>query len=198
MTRRYRAQFQFQAGLGSVIGPDPEQGGTPRGISLMPNPFSCCGLSTLTGFGNIGGIATFDEKAAFLASIFSITSGRTHFVFVVNPQQKHGEDYKAMIEAGAKKIADFPNLQGGGHTGYLLEMYMWNPNDGIGKFYDRDGVAFTIPPPTTPEVKAAPAAPPIPDKRMNNNPAEAWPFPNPPQRIVAGRSGLTSYIIDNY
>lgn len=129
--------------FGALPGSQPMTGKQGGSISLMPNPFTCCGLTSLTGFGRVYGLNDFAEKAAFLAGLRNINHGRTHFVYVVNPTQKYGEDHKTLIEAGAKLIASFPNLQGGSHSGYMLEMYLWNPKDAVGVFYDNIGGALT-------------------------------------------------------
>lgn len=173
---RFGVVAQYDTGAASMIGRIDEKSYTHNdwrpaavGISLIPNPFTCCGLGTLTGFGRtalvdeVTRVVTFENKANFIAAIYTLTAGRTHFVFVVNPTQKHGDDFKVMVEAGAKCIAKFPNNQGGSHSGYNLEMYLWNPNDAIGIFVDSYGVARTAPVETkTPKTPVAPPAPPMP------------------------------------
>lgn len=167
---------QYDTGLAQIIGRFEEKVYLPgewrpavQGISLIPNPFTCCGLGTLTGFGRTDlmdratNTVSFENKANFLAAIYALTAGRTHFVFVVNPTQKHGNDFKVMVEAGAQLIAEFPNLQGGSHSGYSLEMYLWNPNDACGVFLDKLGGALKAPLEVkTSPPSAAPSIPPMP------------------------------------
>lgn len=173
---------QYNTGSASMIGRIDETSYAPggwrpavQGISLIPNPFTCCGLGTLTGFGKTYLLdestktVTFENKANFLEAIYALTAGRTHFVFVVNPTQKHGDDFKVMVEAGAKCIAQFPNNQGGVHSGYNLEIYLWNPKDAINVFLDIGGRALKAPPETkatkpaaTKKLASQPTPPPVP------------------------------------
>lgn len=154
MTKIIRTQYQYAVGSASVIGFDVAPGhAMARGITMMPNPFLCCGLSALSGLGNVS-LITFEEKAQYLSAIYGLSGGRTHYVFVVNPQQKSCAEFKTLVAAGAKLIWEFPNLQGGSHSGYNLEMYQWNPHAAEGIFLDHYG----RPLPKDPSIKEAPVA----------------------------------------
>lgn len=120
-------------------------------LFMLANPFTCCGLSTLTNFGRMSVPAA--DVNEFLAGIYRLSYGKTHFVWVVNPQQHTAADHRALVNAGAIKVADFPNLQPG-HGGYDLQMWMWNPNDGVGKYFNESGIALKEP--------VTPANPPAP------------------------------------
>lgn len=143
------SMYHYQFG---EVGGDPRRAGyLPVGISIGSGPFSCCGLSSISGMNGITDLRQFAEKAAWLAALWATTHGKTHYVYVVNPSQDMQRAYEhgALLECGAKLICEFPNLQPG-HQGYYLRMYMINLNDGIGRFFDHNGAAFTEPPKAEP------------------------------------------------
>lgn len=166
MAKRYgQVSVDHQGGV--VIGELDADGRVPngytRGMRVAANPFSCCGLATLSAFGAAPLTPTFADQAAYLSALsINCGSGKQHVVFVVNPSNKFTPDFKLLVKAGAKKIAEFPNLQPG-HEGYLLEIWLWNPNDAIGIFFSKDRVAFTEDPSIQ---KVTPPAAPVAPKAV--------------------------------
>ena len=138
-------------------------------LQLPTNPFSCCGITALRGFGAVqlyagNNAELFKQKAAFLAGLWKTSSGRTHFVYILNHDQKRLDTtHKALLECGSVEVCAFPNLQP--HHGNTLYMFVANLNEGIGKFFDRNGVPFEAPPAeakpaveSTVKVKAKPSS----------------------------------------
>lgn len=130
---------------------DPRLMPMARGIQIGTSPFACCGLSTICAMSGTVILTEFPERAAWLAALWNTTKGRTHYVYVVNPTQDRQQqmEHGALLACGAQLIAEFPNLQPG-HSGYNLKMYMVNLNDGIGRFFDANGYAYTEPPKVEP------------------------------------------------
>lgn len=137
----------FNAGFASIFGVV----GSPntRGLYSPPNPFSCCGITTLAGFGVLS-LTSFKERAAFLSGLFRLYH-KTHLVYVLNEGQvRQAQEHQALLALGAIQVCEFPNLQP--HHGNQLYMFAVNLNDGIGKFFDAQGMPFE----TAPKEPAAP------------------------------------------
>jgi hypothetical protein len=168
---------QFDAQGNVYIGEVDAQG---RAINIYapalrkpPSPYTCCGLSVLTGFVGMQ-LLDYVDKAAFMEALrlHGTVSGRQYLSFVVNHSNRQTSEFLALVEGGAKKSAEFPNLQPG-HEGYNLEMYLWNPADAVGIFYDRNGRAYT----EDPRIKKA-----------SVEPAVAVPTQGPPKAAPRPRS----------
>lgn len=124
-----------------------------NGISIVPNPFQCCGISTIRSFdGNQiyfppdypTSPAGFAEKAAFLAALWAVNRGTTHYVYVLNAGQKaQNQIHKALVECGSVEVCKFSNLQP--YHNNDVYMFVCNLNEGIGKFFNREGVPFKEP-----------------------------------------------------
>lgn len=154
---KYEIIAQMQESAAYMFGPvRPAGSGYTSGLTIVPNPFQCCGISTLRGFGFLyfyddNGRPDFAREAEFLAGLWRYNRGRTHYVYVLNSNQvQNSGEHKALMKCGSVQVCQFPNLQPGHQND--LYMFVCNLNEGIGKFFDRHGVAFTEQP-----VEAAPA-----------------------------------------
>ena len=149
MIKKFGYNARPQGNMICMFGEIPEAGRLATGLTVSENPFQCCGLKTLSGFNGYTPITEWADKAAWLAALWQLSRGMQHYVYVVNPTQDiiKSREHGALLECGAKLICEFPNLQPG-HGGYHLKMYMCNLNDGIGRFFNVNGVAYTEPPKT--------------------------------------------------
>jgi hypothetical protein len=176
MPKKYGVNATFSEGQAHLFGEIGSESNASRyrsGIAIIPNPFQCCGTSTIRGFDGhqiyfppdaVGTHTGFAEKAAFLAALWGQNQGHTHYVYVLNAAQKAANNiHRALVECGSVEVCKFPNLQPG-HTNDL-HMFVCNLNEGIGKFFDAGGVAFTEPAKANIETTIEPAKAPSRSRR---------------------------------
>lgn len=122
-----------------------------RGLWVNQNALSCCGATTLQTFNGFICYG-FAEQAAWLAGLYKLYGRTQRLFFVLNEAQNNvkASDYNAastdgkteqemLRDCGAVVIQEFPNLNTHGNTLYI---YSINMRDGVGKFFDEDGVPF--------------------------------------------------------
>lgn len=136
------------------------------GLAVAANPFLCCGTTALHSFGKFS-LTRFEDKAAFLAGLFGVNGGRTHYIYVITEQQAtvRGSEHALLAEIGSVKVCEFKSLQ---HSPWnLLQVFVCDINGAKGKYLDAYGQALKAPPEVAPAprpstvILAAPPPPPV-------------------------------------
>lgn len=139
----YKILGSFPVGASQIFGKADQ--GYARGLTIINNPFMCCGVTSMHSFGQMM-MTTFAEKADFLAGLWAVSRGKTHFMYILTAIQasQSGYEHAALLEVGSVKVCEFKSLQH--HPWNLLQVFVCDLNAGIGKFFDTNGVPFKAPP----------------------------------------------------
>jgi hypothetical protein len=140
----------YLAGNNHIFGVMHTTGGVlhARGLSVVANPFLCCGTTAIHSFGSLS-LPSFASKAAFLAGLWQNGCSKTHLMYVITEAQakQTGMEHAALLECGAVKVCEFKNMN---HYPYnTLQTFVVNLNDGIDKFFNASGTPFTVEPENT-------------------------------------------------
>lgn len=121
----------------------------------------CCGIGEIRKVTYVYVLPTFADKAKWLAALYVSLYNCGHALFTITKGEHHRAGVAALIELGAIKIAEFPNLY---HGPRMLELYLVNVRDGVGRFFNEYGEPFSEPPNPMP---------PIPERTMKPLDADA-------------------------
>lgn len=118
--------------------------GYSSGLSVIANPFLCCGVTALNGFGQIR-LTTFAEKAEFLSGLFGVNRGKTHFVYILTEAQAKVTqvEHALLAELGSVKVCEFNSMQ---HAPWnLLQVFVFDINAAIGVYISASGAPLPTP-----------------------------------------------------
>lgn len=127
---------------------------TFSGMKVIRSAMSCCGITTIQGFGAFR-LNDFEDKANLLECLYQNNRSARQYLFVVNKSQRGAELYSQkdptfalFEEIGAKQIHIADNHNMG--TKKSLAFYILDIQNALGKYLNRDGTAMKKPPPKVP------------------------------------------------
>lgn len=109
------------------------------GIRTYGNLLNCCGLGAIQGFSTPLAFQTWKDEAEFVSLLYRTYYTNGHMLYCLASYQLNTNAHKALLNIGAKQVAEFPNLT---HGPSILSLWLVNVRDACGRYCNKYGEPY--------------------------------------------------------